>query len=236
MRVCVEAKNISIEVMSERFPDFSWADAMRACNEQRATKKLNPSWNGISLRRWIVDKCSENRLVFDTGTPTTSVHHRLRWVASCYVQKRQPIKILVQHSTDNKKIENIVAHVHRKNIGQITELYKEAEETKKRYSLERHRIYGIERDLLDACNSLQKLTVQKECNDRALNKALAVLQIRLKDLDTHKQAVIGMYEKKMNDIENELSNHCPGILPGSFLPRSGGYHEPYRHLSFKREQ
>lgn len=236
MRVRIEAKNVSIDAMFERFPDLSWADAMRACNEQRETKKLNACWgDGISVKQWIVDECSVNRLIFDTRSPISRVHYGLRRIVPKYVQKRQPIKIIVLRHADDQTIESIIANVHLKNMKRITELYQEAQDTQERYTLERHRIYEIERELYGAINSLIKLTTQDEYKDAALTEASAVLQVKLKSLETHKAAVIEMYQTKMSNIEHTLSTHSPEIVPGSFIPRSGS-REPFWYLSHKREQ
>jgi hypothetical protein len=235
MRVHIEAKNISIDVMSKRFPDHSWADAMRTCNEQREAKKLNACWDGISIRQWIVDECSANRLIFDTRSPIDRVHRGLRRIVPGYIQKRQPIKIIIQRNEDHQTIESIIANVHRKNMERITELYREAQDTQKRYTSERHRLYETEREIYSVINSLLKLTSQDEYKDEALTEASAVLQARLKSLATHKQAVIDMYESKMSDIEKELSVHSPEIVPGSFIPRTG-CREEFWYLSHKQNQ
>jgi hypothetical protein len=235
MRVRIEAKNISVDVMSKRFPDHSWADAMRICNEQREAKKLNACWDGISIRQWIVDECSANRLIFDSRSPIDRVHRGLRRIVPQYVQKRQPIKIIIHRSEDNQTIESIIANVHRKNMGRITELYREAQDTRERYTSERHRLYETEREIYNAINSLSKLTTQDEYRIEALTDASTVLQARLTSLATHKQAVIDAYENKMSDIEKELSAHSPEIVPGSFIPRTG-CREEFWYLSHKQNQ
>jgi hypothetical protein len=221
MKVRIESKNICIDVMSKMFPDHSWADAMRACNERREPKKLNACWEGISIRQWIVDKCSANRLIFETRTPIDRVHYELRRIVPNYVQKKQPIKITILRHADNLTIESTIADVHMNNMERMTELYHEAQDTHERYTLERHRLREVERELYHSTNSLRKRT-----------EASTVLQTRLKSLEAHKQAVIDMYQNTMSDIEKELSTHSPEVVPGCFIPRSGD-HELFWFLSPK---
>jgi hypothetical protein len=223
MKARIEAKNISVDTISEFFPNLTWEKGLRKCNKQWNSGEQKGSWHGIGITQWVVDECDENVLVFDTRMQSNTIHDLLCPIVQSYVDKKQSIKITTYRKSDKKIHETVVTNIKAANIPRITELYEKARNENLQYVSRRfsqRRIAGrsaLEWDLDMAIASLKKLMIRHEYDDPILIEALKTL--RAHQIATQVSEKQSYQESKVRIVNIEDELQALGAFHSTFIWR-----------------
>ena len=207
MKVRIEAKNISVDTISELYPNLPLEDGLRKCNRQWNSSEQKNFWNDIWITGWVVNECNADVLVFDTRMLSTTIHERLCPVVQRYVDKKQYIKVATYRKTGG---ETIITNIKAANIERITELYEKARNEMLQYASRRSSQRYVagrsvrQYDLGKAMFCLQKLITGHEYDDPILAEALGVLQTRLDAARVCESNSFREHKERIESMEREL--------------------------------